>query len=46
MCRLAPLSTLKPAIWQKFSYAQVEGFDSYCRSQRDVETDPDDTNKQ
>jgi alkaline phosphatase D len=40
-----PLSTVKPGIWQKFSYAQVEGFVLDCRSQRDVETDPDDTNK-
>jgi len=39
------LSTVKPGIWQKFSYAQVEGFVLDCRSQRDVETDPDDTNK-
>jgi len=40
-----PLATAKPGIWQKFSYAQVEGFVLDCRSQRDVETDPDDTNK-
>ena len=40
-----PLSTVKPGIWQKFSFAQVEGFVLDCRSQRDVETDPDDTNK-
>jgi phosphodiesterase/alkaline phosphatase D-like protein len=38
-----PLATVKPGIWQKFSYAQVEGFVLDCRSQRDVETDPDDT---
>jgi alkaline phosphatase D len=40
-----PLSTVKPAIWQKFSYAQMDGFVLDCRSQRDVETDPDDANK-
>ena len=40
-----PFSVVKPGIWQKFSYAQVEGFVLDCRSQRDVETDPDDTNK-
>jgi alkaline phosphatase D len=40
-----PLSTVKPGIWQKFSYAQVDGFVLDCRSQRDVETDPDDANK-
>ena len=40
-----PLSTVTAGIWQKFSYAQVEGFVLDCRSQRDVETDPDDTNK-
>ncbi len=40
-----PLPTVKPGIWQKFSYAQVEGFVLDCRSQRDVATDPDDANK-
>ena len=40
-----PLSVVKPGIWQKFSYAQMDGFVLDCRSQRDVETDPDDANK-
>ena len=40
-----PLSVVKPGIWQKFSYAQMDGFVLDCRSQRDVETDRDDTNK-
>ena len=40
-----PLSAVSPGIWQKFSYAQVEGFVLDCRSQRDVATDADDTNK-
>ena len=40
-----PLSTVKPGIWQKFSYAQMDGFVLDCRSQRDVEDDADDANK-
>ncbi|MBA3351370.1 MAG: alkaline phosphatase D family protein, partial [Blastocatellia bacterium] len=40
-----PLSTVKPAIWQKFSYAQMDGFVLDCRSQRDVASDPDDASK-
>lgn len=41
-----PLPGVSPAgIWQKFSYAQVECFILDCRSQRDVEYDPDDSNK-
>jgi len=34
-----------PGIWQTFSYAQADCFVLDCRSQRDPETDPDDTNK-
>ncbi|MDQ3115184.1 MAG: alkaline phosphatase D family protein [Verrucomicrobiota bacterium] len=40
-----PLPTVKPGIWQRFSYAQMEGFVLDCRSQRDVEGDFDDANK-
>ncbi len=40
-----PLSAVKPGIWQRFSYAQLEGFVLDCRSQRDVADDPDDANK-
>ena len=35
----------RPGIWQKFSYAQADGFVLDCRSQRDPEGDPDDGNK-
>ena len=40
-----PLPSVTPGIWQKFSYAQVDGFVLDCRSQRDPESDPDDANK-
>jgi alkaline phosphatase D len=40
-----PLSSVKPGIWQKFSYAQAECFVLDCRSQRDPETDPDGPEK-
>ena len=40
-----PLPSVKPGIWQKFRYAQAECFVLDCRSQRDPETDPDDSNK-
>jgi len=41
-----PLPGVSPAgIWQKFSYAQAECFILDCRSQRDPEDDPDDSNK-
>lgn len=40
-----PLPTIKPAIWQKFSYAQAECFVLDCRSQRDPERDPDNASK-
>ena len=39
------LPSIAPGIWQKFSYAQVDGFVLDCRSQRDPETDPDGPNK-
>ncbi|HEY2713621.1 MAG TPA: alkaline phosphatase D family protein [Chthoniobacterales bacterium] len=40
-----PLPSVTPGIWQKFSYAQMDGFVLDCRSQRDPEFDPDDANK-
>jgi alkaline phosphatase D len=40
-----PLPSVKPGIWQQFSYAQADCFVLDCRSQRDPETDPDDANK-
>ena len=40
-----PLPAVTPGIWQKFSYAQVDGFILDCRSQRDINTDPDDSAK-
>ena len=40
-----PLPSVTPGIWQKFSYAQVDFFVLDCRSQRDNENDPDDSNK-
>jgi alkaline phosphatase D len=40
-----PLPSVSPGIWQKFSYAQMDGFVLDCRSQRDPENDPDDANK-
>ncbi len=40
-----PLPSVNPGIWQRFSYAQVDGFVLDCRSQRDPEGDPDDANK-
>jgi alkaline phosphatase D len=41
-----PLPGTTPAgIWQKFSYAQLDGFVLDCRSQRDPETDIDNSNK-
>jgi alkaline phosphatase D len=40
-----PLSAVTPGIWQKFSYAQVDGFILDCRSQRDSNFDPDDSAK-
>ncbi len=40
-----PLPAVKPGIWQRFSYAQMEGFVLDCRSQRDVSGDPDDATK-
>jgi alkaline phosphatase D len=41
-----PLPGISPAgIWQKFSYGQMDGFVLDCRSQRDPENDPDDSNK-
>ena len=40
-----PLPSVRPGIWQKFSYAQLDGFVLDCRSQRDPETDPDDASK-
>ena len=40
------LPAVTPAgIWQKFAYAQVDCFVLDCRSQRDPETDPDDSDK-
>ena len=32
-----PLPSVRPGIWQKFSYAQLDGFVLDCRSQRDPE---------
>lgn len=40
-----PLPAVTPGIWQKFSYAQVDGFILDCRSQRDNNLDPDDSSK-
>jgi hypothetical protein len=40
-----PLPSITPGIWQKFRYAQAECFVLDCRSQRDPENDPDDSNK-
>lgn len=40
-----PLPSVTPGIWQKFSYAQADFFVLDCRSQRDSEFDPDDSNK-
>ncbi len=40
-----PLPAVRPGIWQKFSYAQLECFVLDCRSQRDPSTDPDDASK-
>ena len=40
-----PLPSVRPGIWQKSSYAQVDCFVLDCRSQRDPEADPDDANK-
>ena len=40
-----PLPSVSPGIWQKFSYAQLDGFVLDCRSQRDSEKDLDDVNK-
>ena len=40
-----PLPSVTPGIWQKFGYAQVDFFVLDCRSQRDPENDPDDSNK-
>ncbi len=40
-----PLPAVTPGMWQKFSYAQVDCFVLDCRSQRDPEIDPDDSNK-
>lgn len=39
------LPSVTPGIWQKFSYAQLDCFMLDCRSQRDPENDPDDSNK-
>jgi len=39
------LPAIRPGIWQKFSYAQLDGFVLDCRSQRDPETDVDDSSK-
>jgi hypothetical protein len=40
-----PLPAVSPGIWQNFSYAQVDGFVLDCRSQRDPDTDPDNSSK-
>lgn len=40
-----PLSGVIPGIWQKFRYAQLEGFVLDCRSQRDPENDFDGPDK-
>lgn len=40
-----PLPAVSPGIWQKFSYAQMEGFVLDCRSQRDPDEDPDGEEK-
>nr|MBA3353703.1 alkaline phosphatase D family protein [Blastocatellia bacterium] len=40
-----PLPSVTPGIWQKFSYAQAEGFVLDCRSQRDPVDAQDDSNK-
>ncbi len=40
-----PLPSVTPGIWQKFSYAQMEGFVLDCRSQRDPDEDPDGPEK-
>ena len=40
-----PLPSVSPGIWQNFNYAQMDGFVLDCRSQRDPDTDPDDSNK-
>ncbi len=40
-----PLPAVSPGIWQKFSYAQAEGFVLDCRSHRDPDTDPDGSDK-
>jgi alkaline phosphatase D len=40
-----PLPAVTPGIWQKFSYAQVDGFILDCRSHRDSNLDPDDSSK-
>jgi len=40
-----PLPAVTPGIWQKFSYAQADGFVLDCRSQRDPENDPDGPDK-
>jgi alkaline phosphatase D len=42
-CYTLPL--ISPGIWQKFSYAQADFFVLDCRSQRDRDIDPDDSNK-
>src|SRR5262249_34340614 len=39
------LPLVTPGIWQKFSYAQADFFVLDCRSQRDPETDRDDSDK-
>jgi len=39
------LPSVRPGIWQQFTYAQAEFFVLDCRSQRDPATDPDDANK-
>jgi alkaline phosphatase D len=40
-----PLPAVTPGIWQKFTYAQLDGFILDCRSQRDSNLDPDDSAK-
>lgn len=40
-----PLPGVTPGIWQKFRYAQMEGFVLDCRSQRDPEDDFDGADK-
>src|SRR4030095_2600835 len=40
-----PLPSVTPGIWQKVSYAHVDFFVLDCRSQRDPDSDVDDSNK-